>query len=55
MKKTVIRDTERNEELTLIALRIEYEVLKSAGETEAETFEDYLENITDGNGTCEWI
>ena len=55
MKKTVIRDTERNEELTLIALRVEYEVLKSAGETEAETFEDYLENITDGNGTCEWI
>ena len=54
MKKTIIRDTERNEELTLIGLRVEYEILKSAGETEAETFEDYLENITDGTGTCEW-
>ena len=54
MKKTIIRDTERNEELILIGLRVEYEILKSAGETEAETFEDYLENITDGNGTCEW-
>ncbi len=54
IKKTIIRDTERNEELTLIGLRVEYEILKSAGETEAETFEDYLENITDKNGTCEW-
>ena len=55
MKKTIIRDTERNEELTLIGLRVEYEILKSAGETEAETFEDYLENITEKNGTCEWV
>ena len=55
MNKAVIRDTERGEELTLTALREEYENLKNAGETEAETFEDYLENITDGNGTCEWI
>ena len=54
MEKTVIRDTERGEELTLTELRTEYENLKNAGETEAETFEDYLENITDGNGTCEW-
>ena len=55
MSKAVIRDTERGEELTLTTLREEYETLKTAGETEAETFEDYLENITDGNGTCEWI
>ena len=55
MEKTVIRDTERCEELTLTDLRTEYEALKNAGETEAETFEDYLKNITDGNGTCEWI
>ena len=55
MEKTVIKDTERSEELTLTALREEYETLKNAGETEAETFEDYLENITDGNGTCEWL
>ena len=55
MNKAVIRDTERGEELPLTALREEYENLKKAGETEAETFEDYLENITDGNGTCEWI
>ena len=55
MEKAVIKDTERSEELTLTELRTEYEALKNAGETEAETFEDYLENITDGNGTCEWI
>ena len=55
MEKTVIRDTERGEELTLTELRAEYETLKNSGETEAETFEDYLENITDGNGTCEWL
>ena len=55
MEKTVIRDTERGEELTLTELHTEYETLKNAGETEAETFEDYLENITDGNGTCEWL
>ena len=55
MNKAVIRDTERGEELTLTALREEYETLKNAGETEAETFEDYLENITDGNGNCEWL
>ena len=55
MEKTVIRDTERCEELTLTDLRVEYETLKNGSETEAETFEDYLENITDGNGTCEWL
>ena len=55
MNKAVIKDTERGEELTLTELRAEYETLKNAGETEAETFEDYLENITDGNGTCEWL
>ena len=55
MEKTVIRDTERGEELTLTDLRAEYETLKNGSETEAETFENYLENITDGNGTCEWL
>ena len=55
MEKAIIRDRETGEELTSAALRSEYETLKRAGETEAESFEDYLENITDGNGTCEWI
>ena len=55
MEKAVIRDRETGEELTLTALRKEYENLKRAGETEAASFEDYLENITDGNGTCDWI
>ena len=31
MSKAVIRDTERGEELTLTALREEYETLKNAG------------------------
>ena len=55
MDKAAIRDMECGEELTLTALREEYENLKKARETEAETFEDYLDNITDGNGTCEWL
>lgn len=54
MEKTIIRDTEYGEDLTAAELRREYEELKRNGETEAETFEDYLENITDPNGTCEW-
>jgi len=54
MEEPIIRDTETNEELTLRKLQEEYEMLKKAGETEAETFEDYLENITEPNGTCEW-
>ena len=55
MEKAIIRDRETGEELILTALREEYENLKKAGETEAGNFEDYLENITDGNGTCDWI
>ena len=55
MEKTIIRDRETGEELTKAALRHEYETLKKTGETEAGSFEDYLANITDGNGTCEWI
>lgn len=55
MEKTVIRDCETGEELTLSTLRKEYEKLKNAGETEAANFEDYLENITDKNGSCEWL
>ena len=55
MDKAVIKDTERGEELTLTEIREEYETLKNGSETEAKTFEDYLDNITDGNGTCEWI
>ena len=51
MDKAVIKDTERGEELTLTDLREEYKTLKNAGETEAGSFEDYLENITNGNGT----
>lgn len=55
MKKAVIRDRETGEGLTLATLRKEFETLKRAGETEAGCFEDYLANITDGNGTCEWL
>ena len=55
MEKAIIRDRETGEELTLTALLEEYETLKKAVETEAGNFEDYLENITDGNGTCDWI
>ena len=54
-EEKVIRDRETGEELSLIEIRIEYVILKALGETEAETFEDYLTNITDPNGTCEWM
>ena len=36
---------------TLDYLAASYQDLKASGETEAETFEDYLTNCTDGNGT----
>ena len=55
MEKAIIRDRETGEELTMAALRSEYEKLKRVGETEAASLEDYLANITDGNGTCEWL
>ena len=55
MEKTVIRDCETGEELTLSSLRKEYENLKNTEETEAANFEDYLENITDKNGSCKWL
>ena len=54
-EEKVIRDRETGEELSLTEIRIEYAILKGLGETEAETFEDYLTNITDPNGTCEWM
>ena len=55
MEKAIIRDRETGEELTMAALRSEYENLKRVGETEAASLEHYLANITDGNGTCEWL
>lgn len=51
----VIRDTETGEEMSFREVKKEYERLKQAGETEAETLDDYLENITGKDGTCEWI
>ena len=55
MERKVIRDTEYDEEFTMTELREQYEELRAEGNSEAENFEDYLENITDKNGTCEWI
>ena len=54
-EEKVLRDMESGEEFTMTEFRAEYEQLKRNGETEAETFEDYLTNITDSNGTCEWM
>ena len=50
-----VRDTETGEEMSFREVKKEYERLKQAGETEAATLDDYLENITGRNGTCEWI
>lgn len=46
------RDVETNEVLSLEFLRKEYEVLHAAGESEAESFDEYLDNcMTRNNGT----
>lgn len=48
-------DTEHDEVITLSQLKEEYEELSANGETEAETFKDYLSNCLDKNGTLEEI
>lgn len=55
MEKAIIRDTETGDKLTRTELEMEYNMLKRNRETEAETFEAYLINITDKNGTCVWL
>lgn len=55
LDKKVIHDREEDRDYSLRELRAEYYSLRMNGDTEAETFEDYLENITSKNGTCEWI
>ena len=45
-------DTENNEYITIDQLEKEYEELKADGNTEAETFKDYINNcMTWNNGT----
>ena len=41
-------DIETDEVLTLEELKSEYEVFKASGDTEAETFDDYLSNCLEG-------
>lgn len=48
-------DTEWNEVITEKELLEEYKELKETGNTEAETFEIYISNCTDKNGTLEII
>lgn len=54
-EEKVLRDMESGEEFTMTEFRAVYEQLKRDGETEAETFEDYVRNSTEKNGFCEWI
>ena len=49
------RDTENGDILTLSELKAEYEELYANGETETETFRDYLNNCLDKNGFLEEI
>lgn len=44
------RDTENGGIVTLSQLKREYKDLYESGETEAETFEDYLRNCLDQDG-----
>ena len=50
-----LKHTETGEEFTYEEIEAEYERLKLDGETEAKTIGDYIENITEPNGTYEWI
>lgn len=50
-----IYDEEYDRYFTLEEMRKEYEELKKSGETEAESFNDYIENITGKNGTCKIV
>lgn len=53
--KKVIMDVQYQKAYTLEQLKKVYEEAKRNGDTQAETFEDYLENITEKNGTCKYI
>lgn len=53
--KKIVYDSEHDQYLTMDEVKKEYENLKESGETEAENFDDYLENITEKNGTCKII
>ena len=46
------RDVEHNEIITLDELKAEYKELYANGETEAETFSDYLDNCMTYNNGC---
>lgn len=49
-------DTEHDKVITLEELQAEFEDLKASGDTESETFEQYLSNcMTYNNGTLEEI
>lgn len=47
---SLYKDSESDETYTLAELKTLYVKAKNDGETEAETFEDYLANCTDKNG-----
>ena len=49
------RDTESGDIITLSQLKAEYEELKASGDTEAESFSDYLSNCLDQDGFLEEI
>jgi len=49
------RDAESGDIITLSQLKAEYRELVRDGETEAETFSDYLENCLDQDGFLEEI
>lgn len=51
----MFRDIETGEILSLDDLIKEFERLKAEGETETKTFQGYLRNCTDKNGTLEVI
>lgn len=55
METAKIKDIETGEHFTLSQMEEEYNRLKNSGETEAENFKDYIENITGKNGTCVYI
>ena len=52
---TMYRDTETGELISREKLKDEYTALRAAGETESESFAEYVENCTSKNGTLEVV
>lgn len=54
-EEKILVNNETGEEFTYEEIEAKYEQLKRDGETDAKTIGDYVENLIEPNGPCEWI